>query len=311
MADEAIVSFMVPHFGSTTYLRAAVESVLAQSDDRWLLTVVEDGEHPGVGTWLRSLGDPRISHESNPVRLGVGGNFQRCLELARAPYVTFLGNDDVLLPNYVRTIASGIAAFPAATVLQPRVRVIDADGRPCRPVGDRVKARLAPRTAQPIELSGERAVTSLLHGTWTYFPALCWRRDQLPVSGFRQDLPTTLDLALLTEVLLSGATMVVLPDLAFEYRRHDASASSVAAHDTERFAEEAGLLNELAERCHARGWERACRAARLRATSRLHAAQVGLAAARHRDWSRSTAAFSHVLSSPAHRASRVVTSGRA
>ena len=310
MADDPVISFMVPHFGSLTYLRLAVESVRAQSVDRWLLTVVEDGEHLGVGSWLRSLGDPRISHVSNPSRLGVAGNFQRCLDLARTPYVTFLGNDDVVLPGYVEAIIRGVAAYPTAAVFQPGVEVIDAEGHPCRPIGDRVKARLTPRSARPLELSGERVLTTLLHGNWTYFPSLCWRRDQLPSTGFRQDLPTTLDLGLLTEVLIAGATMVVLPDLAFEYRRHAASVSSVAAHDIDRFAEEAGLLDELAKRCHARGWERACRAGRIRATSRLHAAQIGLAAARSRDWSRSSTAFSHVLSSPAHRVGTAVNAGR-
>ena len=300
MAEEPVVGFMVPHHGSLAYLRAAVESVLAQSDPRWTLTVVEDGEHRGVGRWLRSLDDPRVRHETNPVRVGLAGNFQRCLDLSRTAYVTFLGNDDVLLPHYVATMAAGIAAHPDATVLQPRVSVIDAEGRPCWPIADRVKAQLAPRSRQAVELSGERAVASLVRGNWTYFPALCWRREHVSWLGFRQDLPTTLDLALLTDALIAGSTMVVLPEVAFQYRRHAASASSASAHDAGRFVEEAALLDELAARCHALGWEQACRAARVRLTSRLHAAQVGLAAAHSRDWTRSGTAFSQLVTSSLH-----------
>ncbi|GAA4758135.1 hypothetical protein GCM10023350_49810 [Nocardioides endophyticus] len=300
MSDDAVVGFMVPHHGSFTYLRAAVESALAQSDERWSMTVVEDGADRRVGAWLRSLDDPRIVHEQNPVRLGIAGNFQRCLDLSRTMYVTFLGNDDILLPNYVETIVSATAAYPRATVVQPRVQVIDADGQLCWPIADRVKARMAPQPRQAVELAGEPLVTSLMRGNWTYFPSLCWRREHISWLGFRQDLPTTLDLALLADVLIAEGTMVMLPEVAFQYRRHAASASSAAARDADRFGEEAALLDELAVRCHTRGWERACRAARVRLTSRLHAAQIGLAAAHGRDWGRTGTALSHALTPSAH-----------
>ena len=275
-ADAPTIHFVVPYVGDEGYLRTAVESVLAQSDARWLLTVVEDGPQGwATGSWLASLGDPRISYVLNPRRTGISANFQRCLDLARSEYVVFLGCDDELRPGYVSLVRALIREHPEASVIQPGVVVMDELGRRIRPLGDRVKARLTPAgNARGGERGGERLVTSLMHGNWTYFPSLAWRRETIAAIGFRGDLPITLDLALLMEVLMNGGRMVTTSEVAFCYRRHAASASTRSARSSERFAEEARLFGELEQRFSERGWPRAARAASLHLTSRLHAAAL-------------------------------------
>lgn len=269
------IEFLVPYVGDPTLLRATVASALAQSDRSWTLCVVEDGSQgTGVGDWVRNLADPRVTHVLNETNLGLAGNFQRCLDLATSERVVFPGCDDLLHPDYVALVRRTIAQFPAASAMLPGVRVIDRDGRVVHPIADRVKRRLAPQPAQATAYAGEELAASLLHGNWTYFPAICWRREHVARFGFRQDLPVALDLALLFDVLLDDGELVVLPDQVFGYRRHAQSVSSRAAATSDRFAEEARLHDELGERCRDRGWKRAARAARMRVTSRLHAASL-------------------------------------
>ena len=280
------IEFLIPHYGSEQYLHEAVDSVLHQTDPGWSLTVVEDGapSTSPIEGWLRSLGDSRIHYVGNTSTLGVAGNFQRCLDLASGEFVAFLGCDDRLMPRYVEFVTRALSAHPAVSVVQPSVRIIDHRGDVSKPLADRLKHVLAPRTQEARILGGERLLLSLMRGNWTYFPSLMWRRETLNRIGFRQDLDVALDLVALASLVLDGGSMLLLPDFAFEYRRHVGSVSSLAATSAGRFSEERRVMGELAAQARERGWSRASRAARFRLTSRAHAVALLPDAIRSRNW---------------------------
>lgn len=277
---DVLVDVMVPHYGSSDLLAEALASVVGQTDPGWRLTVVDDSDSPEVAAVVRGLATDRATYVANPVRLGVAGNFQRCLDLASADWVVLMGYDDRLLPDYVSHLRASAQRHPHVGAVMPAVRVIAADGSPTATTTDRVKQLLRTASGRREVRAGQRLMTTLLHGNWTYFPATAWRRDVVAGLGFRQDLPTTLDLALLADVVLAGHAVAVTSSTDFEYRRHARSASSLTAATAERFREESRLLDELERRCRALGWDRASRAARLRVTSRLHSAMLAPAAFR-------------------------------
>ena len=138
-----------------------------------------------------------------------------------------------------------------------------------------------PRTKKPCRRA---PLVSLMRGNWTYFPSLAWRREALDPIGFRQDLDVALDLVALASLVLDGATMLLLPDVVFEYRRHLGSVSSQGATSAGRFIEERRVMGELAARARECGWHRASRAARFRFTSRAHAVALLPDAIRSRSW---------------------------
>jgi glycosyltransferase involved in cell wall biosynthesis len=278
-----MIEILIPHYGDEDLLREAVSSVLTQSDPRWHLHILDDSPTGSVGSWASNLPAEQVVYEANPIRLGVAANLQRCMGRARAEWVVFLGCDDVLQPHFVARIHLLAKAFPQVSVILPGVEIIDHAGVTCLPVIDRVKRLLSPVGTSPGVLSGEALLASLMRGNWTYFPAMAWRRRTITEIGFRQDLATTLDLALLAEVILDGGQLLVDPKAAFCYRRHPASASSVTAANSERFLEEQRLFEELASKSRAIGWGRADRAARWHLTSRLHAMTLIPRALRRRD----------------------------
>lgn len=268
------LDIMIPYAGSVDLLRESVASVLRQSDPNWRLHVVEDGlQHESVAQWLESLADPRVRHVLNEHNLGVAKNFQKCLDLSTADYVTFLGCDDRLLPEYVRVVRQAWHAASGIDIVQPGVRVIDLHGSPARPLGDRVKGLVGRRHRAGI-VGGEVLLASLMTGNWTYFPSLSWRRSRIVEHGFRDDLETVLDLALLTQLVMTGSRMLIEPETVFEYRRHASSVSSLTARRSYRFVEERRVMRNAADCAIDMGWPRAARAARLRLTSRLHAARL-------------------------------------
>jgi hypothetical protein len=289
---------MMPFYGSFEHFRIAVESVRAQDDTDWHLTVVDD-VYPSLepGEWLVALDDPRITYVRNTENLRPSRNYNKCIGLMESEFSVLMGCDDAMLPNYVRRVKELIAEFPDASIIQPGVAVIDERGARSRPLADRVKSiyRFSGHGAR--SYSGERLATSLLRGNWTYFPSLVWRVSELRERGFRTDLDVVQDLAMLMGIVEGGGSLVLDDEVCFTYRRHSASVSAVTGPDGSKFKQEATLFSETAATCEALGWPRAARAARVHLTSRLNAASELPAAWRSRNRAGRDALLDHILHS--------------
>lgn len=262
----------VPYWGDPDQFILTIESVCAQTDPHWRLTVIDDG-YPGtrIADYLAKLSDARIRYVRNEQNVGITENFRRAVDAAEGSHVVVLGSDDLLLRGYVAHIRETIERFPEVDVVQPGVRVIDADGEPSRTLVDSVKQRLlTPR--RPTTLRGEEMAASLLRGNWLYWPSLALRVESARSVGFRDDLPIILDLALLVDVALAGGSLRYTGVESFAYRRHSASLSQTSLKDGTRFLDERRFYRDTAAAALDRGWTRAARAARWRMMSRLHAA---------------------------------------
>lgn len=290
------LDIVMPFYGRLDHLRIAVDSVLAQRDRDLRLVVVDDAypdEEPV--RWLRSLSDDRLTVLRNERNLGVSRSFTRAVSLARSEHVTIMGCDDVMRPGYVARMRTLLERFPDADVVQPGVGIVDAEGAASMPLADRVKRALHPRGARPTLLEGERLAASLATGNWCYFPSIAWRVETVARIGFREDLATVQDLAMLLAIVADGGSLVLDDEVVFDYRRHSSSVSMTLAADGRRFAEERSVLEEAATAFARLGWRRAARAARLRATSRLNAGIAVPGALVRRDRDAASALLRHAL----------------
>ncbi|TLM85654.1 glycosyltransferase [Pseudarthrobacter sp. NamE2] len=269
------IDVLLPYYGDVDLMKLAAQSVMSQQFEDWRLIVVDDGyPSPEPQRWFESMSDPRVSYRKNETNLGANGNYRKALEMAEAPIVVVMGADDIMLPNYLDVVSKAFDAFPEASVVQPGVQVIDERGRACSPLVDIVKKIYAPSTKDRALLQGEKMATSLVRADWAYFPSLAWRTDVIRRIGFREGLHVVQDLALLLDIAAEGGSMVVDPTLAFLYRRHSASDSSVKALDGRRFDEERAFFEGQAKRFRELGWLGTSRAAAFHTTSRLNAATL-------------------------------------
>ncbi len=298
---------MLPFYGDVSLLRETVRSVRAQEDRDWQLTVVDDCyPDESVGDWLVHVPDTRVRYRRNEHNLGINRNFQQCVELAEQEYLVIIGQDDVMLPNYLSTVRSVLDTYPAATIVQPGVEIVDAHGNPSRSLVDDAKQRFyRPRFTGRELLSGERLAVSLLRGNWLYFPSLCWRREAIQSVGFRDGLDIVQDLALVIDLVQQGSSVAVDDTVCFQYRRHEDSVSSMGAVKASRFVEERNYFIDVAARMRARGWEQAARVAHNHVSSRLHALTLlpAAVAGRQRTWAR-------MLARHAFGASKKITASR-
>jgi glycosyltransferase involved in cell wall biosynthesis len=292
------LELMMPFYGRFDHFRQAVNSVLNQSDPDWTLTIVDD-VYPDLapGEWARSL-DARVTYIRNEENLRPSRNYNKCVSLARGEFVTIMGCDDVMLPNYVARVTELTRQFPDADVLQPGVSIIDENGASSRPLADRVKGWYRFGGTGAREFSGESLAVSLLRGNWTYFPSLVWRTERLTRFGFRTDLDVVQDLAMLMEIIKSGGSLV-LDDLeVFHYRRHSSSVSAVTGTDGSKFRQERTLFYECADACEALGWHAAAQVARRHVSSRLNALTEFPGAIARRNWAGARTLADHVLRRP-------------
>lgn len=295
---HVVLDIVMPFWGDFGHLREAVDSVRAQDDPEWRLVVIDD-VYPDAapGEWVKSLADERITYLRNEQNLGPSRNYSKGVGLVDGEFVVIMGCDDRMLPGYVARVKQLIGAFPAADVIQPGVQVIDEHGRVYVPMADRIKGWISPKGEFPRAFEGESIAVSLLHGNWTYFPSLVWRRSRVE-RGFRADLNVVQDLAKILEILLDGGTLVVDRAPQFEYRRHSQSVSAKTAIDASKFGQELTLFREVRAQARERGWRKAARAASWHITSRLNALSVVPAAVKARRPDGVRALARHVLAFP-------------
>jgi glycosyltransferase involved in cell wall biosynthesis len=266
------VCITIPYYSNQSYLDAALQSLLAQTDTDWTAIVIDDASpEAGARDLALAFGDRRIRCVRNATNLGIARNFNRCLELGGevADIVTIFHADDVLEPTYVGAIRSAHQAFPNATCAAPRATVIDKEGRPTRTVADLVKRALWPRKL-PVVLEGDSGLARMMHGLFFYCPSVSYRIDLLPDVRFDDRWQQVMDLDLFARVLLADGSIVLVPDKAYRYRRHSASASATNSRSLVRATEEAAVISEIVAAAAERGWVQTVRAGRMRVTTRLN-----------------------------------------
>ncbi|WP_454172476.1 glycosyltransferase [Microbacterium maritypicum] len=292
------LEIFIPYWGDPGLLRQTVESVRAQDDPEWRLTVLND-RYPddSVPAYFESLDDTRITYVLNERNMGITENFRESVRRATSSHITIPGSDDLLQPNYVRLVKSVIRRLPEVDVIQPGVDVVDENGRTVLPLVDRVKQKmLAPQGGPGVALlEGERMATSLIRGDWLYWPSLTFRTETLKRIDFRDGLAVIQDLALLMDIAFDGGSLAYVPETAFSYRRHDSSASQRTLLDGRRFRDEREYFALAAALAAEKGWRRTERVAKRRLVARLHALTVLPHVIRHGDSEGRRAALAHVF----------------
>ena len=97
------ITIIVPCYNHPFYLKKALYSCVNQDYKEEYEIVVVDNDDSSDYTENRKvvekLDSPKILYYHNEKNIGGIGNWNRGVELARAPYITYCHDDDMLLPN--------------------------------------------------------------------------------------------------------------------------------------------------------------------------------------------------------------------
>ncbi len=124
------VSFAVPVYNGARTLPRLLASLRSQDLEDIEIVVSDNCSTDETGEVLRSLArrDPRIRFSRMERNIGQVANFNRVLQLCRAPYVRWIGADDWLEPSYARRCVEVLEATPGAVGVTTHQDHVEDDG---------------------------------------------------------------------------------------------------------------------------------------------------------------------------------------
>lgn len=215
-ASSAAFSVIIPAHNGERFIAEAITSVLHQTYPHFRLFILESGSMDRTLEIVHSFDDSRVKLVTTRESLDICDNWARILNLDLDPYLTIMGQDDMLYPGYLAEILQLIEAEPDASLFTTHFDLIDAQGnlrRSCHPV--------------PLRESADEWLFNLHQFTRDSFGAGYVMRaaDYRRLGGFSM-FPTLLFADNMTTYRFSRlAYKACAPQHAFAFRIHDQSAS--------------------------------------------------------------------------------------
>jgi glycosyltransferase involved in cell wall biosynthesis len=108
-AEHPLVSVIIPVHNGAQYLRAALESVFAQTYRSFEVIVVDDGSADDSGAIAQSFPEVRYIHQENQ---GVAAARNNAVDGARGEFLAFLDQDDLWTPEKLGLQVHYLLAHP-------------------------------------------------------------------------------------------------------------------------------------------------------------------------------------------------------
>ena len=127
-----LVSVGVPVFNGEKYLAQTLNSLLAQSLQELEIVISDNASTDRTPEICRHYQkkDDRIRYSRNSQNIGAAGNFNRVVELARAPLFHGGACDDLYHPRFLERCVAAFAGDPGLVLSYARTRMIDEQDRP-------------------------------------------------------------------------------------------------------------------------------------------------------------------------------------
>ena len=223
--DRPFWSVMIPSYNADDLLEETLGSVLAQDPgpDRMQIAVVDDASSGAdrAASIVDRMAGGRVEFHCGASNLGLAGNWNRCVGLARGHWIHLLHQDDLVAPAFYERLGRGIAGHPELGAAFCRHRIIDEHGRELR-VSE-------PERPDPGILEGWR--DALAAGQRLQCPAIVVARSTYErVGGFRGDLRYALDWEMWARVAAGGPVWYE-PEVLAAYREHLGNETSRLVRD--------------------------------------------------------------------------------
>jgi glycosyltransferase involved in cell wall biosynthesis len=115
---SALITIGITCYSEGDWLLECWQSVLAQTDDRWVAVLVMDGTtHKRTRELFEQLHHPKLRKCAMPNNVGPYPTRNMAFELTETPYHFYLDGDDQLIPDSVALVSTA-----TMSVLAPEVR---------------------------------------------------------------------------------------------------------------------------------------------------------------------------------------------
>lgn len=202
-------------FQGADYLKAQMDSILAQSIPVHEIIVCDDGSTDGtreiLATYKASY--PQIQLYFNEKNLGTVANMQQCLRMLSGDIIFLADQDDVWLPNKVEKTLTFFQENPSADAVFSNADIINEVGGK---VKDMTLWDIIGFPHDQVELSDfERRVDNVVTGA-----GLAFKRDPSLIEKDIPQMPGLLHDGWIGLYFAAKNTLMANPEKLFQYRSH-------------------------------------------------------------------------------------------
>lgn len=109
-----LISICIPTYSRLNFLKQAVQSCLAQSYKNIEICISQDSKKDGPDLQIKMWCEEQVSkypflkYNLNKQNLGLAGNWNKVVEMANGEYLIIIGDDDILTPYFIESLAEKI-----------------------------------------------------------------------------------------------------------------------------------------------------------------------------------------------------------
>lgn len=131
------MTICIPTYNHAHFLPSAIKSAIAQSERNIEIIVVDNCSTDATGQLVSDFAahDSRVKYVKNSENIGLVGNLNRCLELARGAYIKYLLADDLLEPDAVRQMLVAFTNNTDLKLVASQRLLVDTAEKPVRVAG--------------------------------------------------------------------------------------------------------------------------------------------------------------------------------
>lgn len=205
------VSTIIPAYNGDRYLKAAIDSILAQTYQDLEIIVVDDGSTDNTPQIAQQYG-ARVQYFSQ-TNQGVAASRNLGLAKARGEYIAFLDQDDVFLPYKLALQVALLEKDDNLGMVNSGWEIIDQQGE--------IQAAVQPWQQLP-----DLNAANLIIWKPVFLGAMLFRHSWLEqVAGFDLTLEQTPDVDLVMRLAQLNCPAAWVEKTTVQYRQHEANAS--------------------------------------------------------------------------------------
>jgi len=246
-----VITIGIPVFNREALVKIALESALRQPQEDIEILVVDNASTDGTWDVLNAYRDPRLRLVRNDRNLGLFGNFNRCICLARGRYVLTLCSDDVLSDGFLEPARRLLDARPDVAIVSSRGRATDEVKGVSFPLGNTLPAGIY--AAKDAIVATLWALATYYHNPFNYPSGVLVRATAAQArGGMDETLGFASDVKLYLSILEENG-LAILDRPGCEVLVHTGAQALQSFGDSRWVREIAGLFDPYLDLLAARG----------------------------------------------------------